>query len=265
MTLKVAALSFDIRPGEVKTNLDSVLSGLNDAREQGVQLLALPEQWTTSFLSSYTSEVLEESESALKCVHREALAASVTVVGSAPGRGNEKPTNEIHFLGTSGNVRPYQKRLMFSPTGEGRTIEAGVGLPKTVETPAGRVCAYICYDLRFPEITREAFYEKADIVVIPAQWPHPRTDVFDLLVRARAAENQTWVLACNRSGKAGFAEGREQTFPGTAIFANPMGKEEARIEGGGLLIAEVDISQVEAARRSIPCLRDLKKTGLWPR
>jgi omega-amidase len=264
MTRKVAALPFDVRPGEVSLNLESVLNGIAQAAEAEAALLALPEKWTTSFLPSYPREILEASDRALDTVHEVAADAGLTVVGSAPGKGEMKPTNEIHFLGAAGNLRPYRKRMMFSPTGEGRGLEAGEELPETVPTPVGRVCAFVCYDLRFPEITRQAFYGDAELIVVPAQWPRPRTEVFELLARARAAENQAWVLACNRAGKADLGDGREFIFPGTALLVNPAGTEAARSEEGEMLVGEADSAAVKEIRKAIPCARDLKKSGLWP-
>lgn len=264
MTRKIAALPFDVRPGEVSLNLESVLDGIAQAAEAGAALLALPEKWTTSFLPSYPPEILEASDRALDAVHKVATDADLTVVGSAPGKGEVKPTNEIHFLGAAGNLRPYRKRMMFSPTGEGRSLEAGRGLPATVPTPVGRVCAFVCYDLRFPEVTRQAFYSDAELIVVPAQWPRPRVEVFELLARARAAENQAWVLACNRAGKACLGEGREFVFPGTALLVNPVGTEAARSKKGEMLVGEAESAAIKEIRTTIPCARDLKKSGLWP-
>ena len=88
--------------------------------------------------------------------------------------------------------------------------------------------------------------------------------MFELLARARAAENQAWVLACNRAGKADLGEGREFVFPGTALLVNPVGTETARSEKGEMLVGEADSSAVKKIRTAIPCARDLKKSGLWP-
>jgi omega-amidase len=300
----ISAFPFDVRPGEVDANLKQVLQAIERAQGVGAGLLALPEKWPTSFLPSYDAALLNATERALQVVQAAAQRAELTVVGSAPcwtmeGDGKEtllvgedsgnqkKPFNQIHFLGAGGDRRPYSKRVLFSPTGEGWQVARGTGLPQTLATPVGQVCALVCYDLRFPELTRHAFYQGADLLVVPAQWPHPRTGIFELLSQARAAENQSWLLACNRAGRAAL-EGRpnpqtdssSQTpnpqaaaakrpprvmdFPGTAMAVNPFGDVAKRSDDGDFLVAEIDLALMAEVRKKVPCARDLKQAGLWP-
>ncbi|KAA3609058.1 MAG: hypothetical protein DWQ01_10775 [Planctomycetota bacterium] len=259
----VAAFPFDVRPGEVQQNTQEVLKAVDQAAAAGARLLLLPEKWPTSFLPSFSDQDRQASEEALETVHRRARDLDLHVVGSAPGGGGAKPFNELHLLGPGGPLRPYRKRMLFSPAGEGRQCQAGGEAPELFSLPWAKLFGLICYDLRFPEITRPAFYQEADLMVVPAQWPHPRTEVFELMARARAAENQMWLLACNRSGEASL--GRQlMRFPGTAMLVDPLGEIVARRDDGGLLLAEVDFARIGEVRRRVPCARDLKKAGLWP-
>jgi len=258
----VAALPFDVRPGEVGRNLESALAGLEEAASAGARLLLLPEKWTTSFLPGYRRALLAESDHALAALHERARELDVTVIGSAPGRGaGERPWNELHLLGAAGDRRPYRKRILFSPTHEEEQCRAGEELPPVFETPVGRVAAVICYDLRFPELTRAAFYGGADLLVVPAQWPRPRDPILELLTRARAAENQCWALSCNRAGRAPLGS-LELEFPGSATLADPTGKETARSDAGGLLLGQVDRDLLHRIRENVPCARDLERSGL---
>ncbi|NQU50793.1 MAG: hypothetical protein HQ519_19245 [Planctomycetes bacterium] len=281
----ISAFPFDVRPGEVDANLKQVLQAIERAQGVGAGLLALPEKWPTSFLPSYDAAMLAATDKALQVVQKEAEQRDLTVVGSAPclptgdggkdtllvGNGitnQKKPFNQIHFLGAGGDRRPYSKRVLFSPTGEGWQVARGTGLPQTLATPVGQVCALVCYDLRFPELTRHAFYQGADLLVVPAQWPHPRTGIFELLSQARAAENQSWLLACNRAGRAAL-EGRPtpsriMDFPGTALAVNPLGEVANRSDDGDFLVAEMDLQLMAGVRKRVPCARDLKQAGLWP-
>ena len=265
--IRVAALPFDVRPGEVAVNLAAALKGVDAAAAAGARLLCLPEKWTTSFLPSYDRALRTVSEDALRQVQECALERGIAVVGSAPGGGSaRKPANQAHVLGPGGDRRPYEKRMLFSPTGEGRQVARGSGLPPTLKVAGvGKVCVLICYDLRFPEVTRAAFRDNADLLCVPAQWPAPRAGVWELLARARAAENQQWVLSCNRAGKASLGDGRPALeFPGSALLVDPYGVVTARTDSGGLLVAEMDLSLAEEARKRGPCARDLKRAGLWP-
>jgi predicted amidohydrolase len=266
--IRVAALPFDVRPGEVDGNLKAALAGVDRAAQAGASLLCLPEKWTTSFLPSYSKDLRARSEAALATLHARAAQRGVIVVGSAPGGGNaRKPANQAHLLGPGGDRRPYAKRMLFSPTGEGRQVARGTSLPQVLKViGVGRVCIVICYDLRFPEITRAAFYGAADLLCVPAQWPTPRAEVWELLARARAAENQQWLLTCNRAGRANLGDGRPALeFPGAALLVDPLGQITVRSEGGEMLLGEADFARSAAARKQVPCARDLKKAGLGPR
>lgn len=271
MPVRVAACPFDVRPGEVAANLERVLAAVEQAADAGALLLALPEKWTTSFQASYDAAILDASEAALAEVHAAAAARGLTVVGSAPGAGGAapdpsgRPYNELHLLGAAGDLRPYRKRMLFSPTGEGRQVARGDGLPLAVDTPAGRVLGIICYDLRFPEVVREALYQQADLLVCVAQWPWPRVPLFELLTRARAAENQLWTLSCNRAGEAALDGRQALRFPGSALLCGPLGEVEARVDDGGLLVAEMDFAVSAEIRRTVPLKRDLERAGLWPK
>jgi len=267
---RVAAYPFDVRPGEVAANLERVLAAVEAAAEAGAALLALPEKWTTSFRADYPAAMLEASEAALAAVHAAAAARDLTVVGSAPGASGAaahpsgRPYNELHLLGAAGDLRPYRKRMLFSPTGEGRQVARGDGMPVAIDTPAGRVLGVVCYDLRFPEIVREAIYQQADLLVCVAQWPYPRVPLFELMTRARAAENQLWALSCNRAGVASLDGRQALRFPGSALLCGPLGEVAARSDDGELLVADADFGVSAEIRRTVPIRRDLQRAGLWP-
>lgn len=262
--MKLAAYPFDVRPGEVEKNLTAALDAVERAAAAGAGLLVLPEKWTTSFLPAFPPDVLEASDAALVQLDRVAAEVGLIVAGSAPGGMAEgRPFNELHLLGAAGSHRPYRKRMLFTPSGEALQVARGDAPPRLIETELGKVGGIICYDLRFPEVSRPLFRAGVDILVVPAQWPIPRREVFDLLVRARAAENQCFVVACNRSGQAALAPGREMMdFPGTASVLSPFGRTVATLDSGELLVAEVDPTEPERCRRAVPCLRDLDRAGL---
>lgn len=257
--VRLAALPFDVRPGEVALNLAAAQAGLAAAARAGARLLLLPEKWTTSFLPSYDAALRAASAAALLALHESAQRLGVTVCGSAPAGGTaRKPANQVHLLGPGGDRRPYEKLMLFSPSGEGRQVARGHALPPTLQvTGVGKTCAVVCYDLRFPEVTRAAFRAGADLLLAPAQWPTPRCEVWELMARARAAENQCWVLTCNRAGRASLGDRRPALdFPGAALLCDPLGRVAARSAGGELLLAEMDRAVTSAVRRAVPCARD---------
>ncbi len=264
MPIKVAAFPFDVRPGLVKENTRRVLEVIERCRQEQVRLLVLPEKWTTSFMVDYSDELRKQSSAALAQVHLAAAACDLIVVGSAADGEGPKPANVAHLLGAAGDLRPYAKRMLFSPTGEARQVERGNSQPIAVETAIGRIMPVVCYDMRFPEICREALYQQADILVCCAQWPTPRAHLFELLSRARAAENQVFTISCNRAGEAALDGMRPMKFPESALVVDPLGEIIARCDDGSLLLSEIDIEIAEKVRTQVPISRDLRKAGLWP-
>ena len=116
----------------------------------------------------------------------------------------------------------------------------------------GPLGAAVCYDLRFPEMIRRLARVGAEALLVPAEWPRPRTGHWELLLRARAVENGFFVLGANRVGsQAG------QAFEGASQIVNPWGDVLARAgDGEGAALAEVDPAAAAEARRRIPVLED---------
>jgi predicted amidohydrolase len=124
--------------------------------------------------------------------------------------------------------------------------------PVIVDLPWGRSGLAICYDLRFPELMRGYALGGVRLILIPAEWPHPRRAHWRTLLRARAIENQCFVVACNRVGTTGST-----TFFGSSAVIDPWG--ETLVEAGEvetLLTVTIDTDLVEAVRRKIPVFAD---------
>jgi predicted amidohydrolase len=119
-------------------------------------------------------------------------------------------------------------------------------------TDVGIVGPHICYDLRFPELSRKYCLEGATLFCVSAQWPTIRKDHWELLNAARAVENQLFVVAANAVGKSG-----DFRFSGGSLILSPWGERLA--EGGeeeGLAMAVIDPALGAEARRRIPCAQD---------
>jgi predicted amidohydrolase len=124
----------------------------------------------------------------------------------------------------------------------------------TFDLPWGRVALAICYDLRFPEMWRRYADAGAQLVLIPAEWPVRRVEHWRLLLRARAVENQFYVVGCNRAGN-----GADGEFGGHSAAVDPWARRV--VEGGaepGLFVARLDLDEVARSRRLFPFLADRK-------
>src|SRR6185436_13798288 len=128
------------------------------------------------------------------------------------------------------------------PTAEDAVFSAGSRLPATVVWRGVRISAAICYDLRFPELTRASFYAAAELILVPAQWPGERASQWRALVHGLAASGQCFVLACNRIGRESVGRrGMLLDFPGNSLLVDPAGKTLAEGHGEeGLVGAEFD-------------------------
>ncbi|MFN5167427.1 MAG: carbon-nitrogen hydrolase family protein [Pseudomonadota bacterium] len=134
---------------------------------------------------------------------------------------------------------------------EGRTLRAGER-PVAVQCGPLRVGLSICYDLRFPELYRALMQPPCDLLVVPAAFTHTTGQApWEILLRARAVENQCYVLAAAQGGTHG--NGR-RTW-GRSMIVDPWGEVLAvRDEGEGVVVADVEPARIEAVRRQLPAL-----------
>lgn len=138
---------------------------------------------------------------------------------------------------------------------ESATIEAG-DTTMVVDTPFGRLGMAICYDLRFPELFRRLTDAGAELVALPSAFTAITGSVhWEVLVRARAIENQTYLLA---AAQGGFHPNGRETF-GDSMIVDPWGRVLNRLSRGpGLVLADIDLNQLNDIRRNMPTLKHRK-------
>lgn len=250
--MKLAALQMDVVWHEREANYAKAEELARSAREQGADLLLLPEMFATGF--SMDVQVTREplhgpTPSFLRSLARD---LGVTVVGGfALERPGEKPWNVALSVGPDGqDLALYAKTHLIGVLGENGPYAPG---SKAVSFPWGplRVGCAICYDLRFPELFR-ALTDHCRLMVVVASWPSARQTHWDILLRARAIEGQCFVAGVNRVGT-----GNGLHFWGGSAIVDPLG--EVLAQGGreeGLVAAPIDPSKVEAVRRALPFLKD---------
>jgi predicted amidohydrolase len=121
-------------------------------------------------------------------------------------------------------------------------------------TPLGAISGIICYDIRFPELSRALAIQGTQILFIPAEFPRPRENHWKILLRARAIENQFFVIACNRTGKS-----EHYDFFGNSTFIDPWGNVlmEATDQECALS-CEISLESIDKARETLPALRDIR-------
>lgn len=153
----------------------------------------------------------------------------------------------------------YRKIHLFGfDTGEARHLRAGDQVC-VVDTPLGRTGLATCYDLRFPELFRAMVDRGAVAFLMCSGWPSQRIEAWRVLTRARAIENQAWLIACNGVGThpVGQAGGDPITLGGASIIVDPWGAVVVEgTDGEQRLSAHVDPGAPALARERMPFLRD---------
>lgn len=246
MKVTISLGQMDVKTGDVAANLETAARMAAEASRRGSDLLVLPELWATGHDLENAAEhaspvdrgVFAETAALARLHGIYILCTSL----SDDGKGMVGDTSVI--FDTQGTIEGiYRKLHLFAPLGEARYLSAGDKLT-VVNLPWGLTGLAICYDLRFPEITRSFGTTGAVLVLLPSAWPYPRLAHWRILLRARAIENQLFVAACNRVGNDG-----ETKFFGHSTVIDPSG--ETVIEGGteeALLTAVINTEQIEPVR-----------------
>jgi len=158
--------------------------------------------------------------------------------------------NVAVVAGPGGEVHRYAKIHPFTYTGEHERYRAGAEF-LTVRVDDLRVSVFVCYDLRFADEFWQ-LAEDTDLFVVPANWPDARGEHWRILLRARAIENQAYVLGCNRVGTVD-----RLNYAGDSAIIDPLGRTLAQASVvETVLTAEVSAAEVTRARARYPFLQD---------
>lgn len=216
-----AVLQFDVQ-SDWQDNVQRVKRLTKGLSPPEGTLVVLPELWATGFdyaqldSSARTTPALLAELQQLAEQYQSIFAGSL-VEGERQSGGTAHFYNTLFFTGAAGVCGQYRKQHLFSPMDEDQYFSAGEN-PLPVQTPLGVIGGLVCYDLRFPDLARSQVGGGARLLVVSAQWPTARREQWRVLLRARAIENQAYVVACNRCGTTGQTE-----FGGYSAIVGPDG------------------------------------------
>ncbi|MDN7242039.1 carbon-nitrogen family hydrolase [Planococcus sp. N028] len=255
--MKLACIQLDIAFGEPETNFKRVAEKMQEAAENGADIIVLPEMWNTGYALTELENLADSTEQAKAFIADFAEKHHVHVVGgSVSTRKKGAFYNTMHIANKNGEaVGEYDKAHLFGLMDEHVYLEAGDSL-NLFELDGVACGGVICYDIRFPEWIRAHALNGAKIMFVPAEWPLARIDHWRILLQARAIENQCFVVAVNRAGKDPKNE-----FGGNSMIIAPWG--EIRMHLGTeetIGYAEIDLTEVDEVRGRIPVFDDRRET-----
>lgn len=247
--MKIALIQSDLYWEDASANRKNFESKINQI-DSDVNLVVLPEMFSTGFTMN-ASEVAEtmQGETVL-WMQSLAQQKQFALVGSLIIAEEGKYYNRMLFVFPDGQIQQYDKRHLFTLAGEDKSYTAGTE-KVIVEYLDWKICLQICYDLRFPVFARNT--ENYDLLLYVANWPKVRTNAWDALLKARAIENLSYVVAVNRVGlDANEYEhiGHSQVID---FLGNPILDPQ---ENEGVFIVEVDKKPMLETRKKLDFLSD---------
>jgi omega-amidase len=252
--MKLAAAQMNITWHDRSANHEKVRQMAAQAKKAGAELLVLPEMFSTGFSmdTSITAEFLDGVTPTL--LRRLARELGLAIVGGfVLARDDGGPQNVSLAVDSNGNdLALYAKIHQIGLLGEDQSYQPG-DWPVPFSLGALNAVCFVCYDLRFPELFR-LVVDRCELIMIIASWPAVRQPHWDLLLRARAAESQCFVVGVNRVGQGG-----DLNFIGGSAIIDPLGQVLAH--GGDketLIVADIDPAKVAEVRSSMPFLKDRK-------
>lgn len=223
-TLRVAAMQHDIVWNDRVANFEHLAPMISGAVASGAGLVVLTETFSTGFGFADPDFITEpEGGRSSQFLSDQARLHGVWVGGSCPEVSadapddDQRPSNCFVLAGPDGTQHRYRKIHPFTFAGEERFVRAGTELV-TVDVEGFRVSMFVCYDLRFPD----EFWQLAldtDLYLVPANWPEARRQHWQTLLRARAIENQAYVIGVNRVGS-----GAGLDYSGDSQIIDPQGE-----------------------------------------
>jgi predicted amidohydrolase len=254
---------FDIRPGDVDGNLKNACGGIDRLAVAGADLAVLPEMFSCGFDYPHLLAHAEKTPAVLETLSRLAQRYGMVIAGSLPEASGSEVFNCLYVIDADGRqAAAYRKIHLFPPILEDHYLRAGQEAC-VCETAAGRLGLLTCFDLRFPELARSLALQGAQILAVSAQWPKTRIMHWDVLLRARAIENQVFVVAANRYG-----EDPDLFFNGHSRIISPAGEERAVIAApNAFATAFLDFAEIREARSRFNCLTSLVPQAYeakWP-
>jgi omega-amidase len=248
--LNIAVFQLDLRwenPEANRVKIDELLLDIST----NTDVVFLPEMFTTGF-SMNVSKLAETMDGeTVQWMKNRSSEHQLAICGSLIIQENGKFYNRLLFVEPSGEIHFYNKRHLFTMGNEESHFQKGTER-LIVPYKGWRICPLICYDLRFPVWSRNR--NEYDLLIYSANWPNARNDVWNTLLKARAIENQCYVVGVNRVG----IDGSEIDYSGNSQVLNPKGEHltKSLSDAEEVVFASLSYQEMADFRTKFPVLND---------
>ncbi len=251
----IALAQMELATGQKERNLQKAAAWTAAAARQGADLILFPELWASGYDLKNSRELSQPRGEGAFAVMRELCESHQMMLGGSLLEFDAGEVYNTLALYQPGQPPGYYRKVhLFRLLNEQAWLAPGNQMV-TVETRFGLIGLSICYDLRFPELFRIYADAGVCLVLLSAVWPRRRIIHWQKLLQARGIENQVFLAAVNRVGSL-----EEEILGGSSTVINPLGEPLLEMnEEEGLLVATVDLEEVQKTRRWMPVLEDRRR------
>ena len=247
--MKIAFIQAPLLWENPKQNRNYFEEKINSITET-IDLIVLPEMFTSGFTMNPKSVAEVMQGETVLWLQALAKAKNSAITGSLVIEENGSFYNRLVFVFPSGEIKTYDKKHLFTLSGEDKVYTSG-SEKLVFEYQGFRICPLICYDLRFPVFARNT--EDYDVLIYVANWPKPRINAWDALLKARAIENMCYTIGVNRMGE----DPNKHNYPGHSQVIDYLGNYLVEPqENEGVFITTLNKNTLETTRQKLGFLND---------
>ena len=254
--LTIALIQTDLvweNPEQNRLRFTEKINSIPDA----VDLIVLPEMFTSGFTMNAETVAETMGGNTIVWLQRLAKDRNAAITGSIVIKEDGDFYNRLLFVRPNGHVERYDKRHTFTLAGEHKVYKAGEE-KVIIEYLGWYICPLICYDLRFPVWARNI--EGYDLLLYVANWPKPRINAWDTLLRARAIENMSYCIGVNRIG----LDATGHAYSGHSAVYDVLGRQLGAIPKGkeAIEIVTLEKNHIQKYREKLGFLDDMDRFNL---
>ncbi|MBU8690463.1 carbon-nitrogen family hydrolase [Priestia megaterium] len=260
--MKVQLFQMEIIEGEVKQNESRINSLFEENLDIDTEIVVIPEMWNTGYdLKNVAEKADIDLKRTFPFIQSLATKHQVNIIaGSVSNKRNNSIYNTAFTVSKTGELLYQKDKIHLVPMlDEHHYLTGGDEVPDVFEINDIKASQIICYDLRFPEITRYPASQGANVIFYVAQWTTKNIDHWRTLLKARAIENGVYVIACNSVGRVNHKNHAGNTYAGHSMVIDPNGNivEEGR-DQEEIITAEIHLQKVIEQQKNIPIFKNLR-------